>query len=72
MKTVYVLRTSEDGRIGIFTNVKKAYNALNQLLSDNEVNRQFTYNKVLKDIREGLFMEMIEGNWYYIESDTLS
>ena len=49
MKVVYVVRGSEDGNIGVYGNVKKAYEKCLDYLQNHEV--KTTYNQALKGCR---------------------
>jgi hypothetical protein len=66
MKKVYILRTSEDGNIAVFTNVKKVYEGLKMMYG---VNFPYTYTEVLKSVRD--FYGFFEVDGTHIEVEQL-
>lgn len=68
MKKVYLVHGSEDGTLGIFSNIKKAYERAVQYGDDDtsDSRKVESYAHVCKRLRKGHYAYVVESN--YIES----
>lgn len=81
MKTVYVVRGSEDGTLGVYTNIKKAYEMACKYLHEFSdqmtvsvwnkdktglVDRKGSYSNVTKDMKQNSSV-FIYANWLTVE-----
>ena len=51
-KKMYVVRGSEDGNIGVFSNLKKAYEVAIQYGDWDKTNKYKSYSKICKEFKE--------------------
>ena len=69
-KKTYIVRGSEDGNLGVFSNLKRAYEVASQYGSWDTNNKYKSYSKVCKEFKEH------EDSWRWsvdvIENDWLS
>lgn len=64
---VYLVRSSDDGNLGIFTSVKKAHTYVKNSFRDSELkmdvvtngnNDAFTYQKLLNELKTGFYASL--------------
>lgn len=65
MKAVYVVRGSQDGNIGVYGNVKAAYEKCIKYIENADAEVKTTYNQALKGCKG--WGCQVESNDHYIE-----